>query len=375
MPVRHLTQARIHALKPRSTVHNVRDGTLKGFGVRILPSGKKRFFVHSQKDGRRFWKLIGDANSVSLDEARRRARDLLAEIRRDGNATALPEETLFEAVAGEVFRNYARHWKPQTLKVNLAYLRNQILPWFRGRNIADITRADVQRWFASLHTTPASADRSAPILSVIMRQAEVYGYRPEDSNPCVGIRRYRRKGRERFLSGEELRRLALTLQRHEANRPVHVAFIRLLLLTGCRKGELATLEWSSYREGHLFLPDSKTGPRTVWLSSPARTVLERLPRTGRWVFPSPRADRPACARTFEAFWREVRAEAGLRDVRLHDTRHTYASIAIMHGETVPTTGRLLGHGAPETTLKYAHLSDASVRQAADALGSVLGGED
>ena len=166
----------------------------------------------------------------------------------------------------------------------------------------------------------------------------------------------------------------LTLERHEATRPVRVAFIRLLLLTGCRKGELVTLEWSSYREGHLFLRDGKTGPRTVWLSSPAREVLGRLPRTGRWVFASTRPGKPAGAWTFEAFWREVRAEADLRDVRLHDTRHTYASIAIMQGETVPMTGRLLGHSTPETTLKYAHLSDASVREAADALGDVLAGE-
>ncbi|MCY4470367.1 MAG: tyrosine-type recombinase/integrase, partial [Thiotrichales bacterium] len=339
-----------------------------------LPSGKKRFFVHSQTDGRRIWKIIGDADSIPLDEARRRAAALLGAIRRDGDGCALPEETVFEAVAEEVFRNYGRHWKPRTLKVNRGYLRNQILPWFRGRCVADIARADVQRWFASLHATPVAADRSAPILSVIMREAEVYGYRPEGSNPCVGIRRYRRKGRERFLSGAELRRLALTLERHEARRPLHVAFLRLLLLTGCRKSEIATLEWSSYREGRVFLPDSKTGPRTVWLSSPARSVLERLPRAGKWVFPSSRTDRPLNVHALEAFWCKVRAEANLRDVRLHDTRHTYASIAIMQGETVVTTGRLLGHSAPETTLKYAHLSDASVREAADALGDILGRE-
>ena len=133
------------------------------------------------------------------------------------------------------------------------------------------SRADVQRWFASLHATPGAANRSAPILSVILRKAEVYGYRPEGTNPCVGIRRYRRKSRERFLSAAELRRLALTLEQHEARRPLHVAFLRLLLLTGCRKSEIATLEWSSYREGHLFLPDAKAGPRTVWLSSRARS--------------------------------------------------------------------------------------------------------
>ena len=374
MPPRPLTQARVNDLKPRKSVRNLRDGALKGFGVRVLPSGKKRFFVHSQKDGRRIWKIIGDADSIGLDEARRRAAALLGAIHCNGDACALPEETVFEAVADEVFRNYGRHWKPRTLKVNRGYLRNQILPGFRGRDVADITRADVQRWFASLHATPVAADRSAPILSVILREAEVYGYRPEGSNPCVGIRRYRRKGRERFLSGAELRRLALTLDRHEARWPLHVAFVRLLLLTGCRKSEIATLEWSAYREGHLFLPDSKSGPRTVWLSSPARALLARLSRTGRWVFPSARTDKPLCIDALDAFWGKVRAEAGLRDVRLHDTRHTYASIAIAHGETIATTGRLLGHGAPETTLKYAHLSDASVLEAANALGGILGGE-
>ena len=372
VPARPLTQARVNDLKARKAVRNLRDGALKGFGVRVLPSGKKRFFVHSQKDGRRIWKIVGDADSIRLDEARRRAAALLAAIRRDEHTCALPEETVFEAVAEEVFRNYGRNWKPRTLKVNRGYLRNQILPWFRGRKIDDITRADVQRWFASLHATPVAADRSAPILSVIMREAEVYGYRPEDSNPCVGIRRYRRKGRERFLSGPELRRLALTLERHEARWPLHVAFLRLLLLTGCRKSEIATLAWSSYREGHLFLPDSKTGPRTVWLSSPARALLGRLPRTGKWVFPSARTGKRLSVHALEAFWCKVRAESGLHDVRLHDTRHSYASIAIMHGETIATTGRLLGHSDPETTLKYAHLSDASVRQAADALGAILG---
>ena len=356
----------------RSTVRNLRDRALKGFGVRVLPSGGKRFFIHSQKDGRRIWKIVGDADAISLDEARCCATDLLAAIRRHGEAPALSDETLFETVAEEVFRNYGRNWKPRTVKVNRGYLRNQILPWFRGWKIADITRADVQRWFASLHATPFSADRSAPILSVMMRQAEIYGYRSEGSNPCVGIRRYRRKGRERFLSEQELRRLALALEHHEERRPLHVAFVRLLLLTGCRKSEIATLAWSWYREGHLFLPDGKTGPRTVWLSSPARALLERLPRTGKWVFPSARTDKPLSVHALEAFWCKVRAEVGLRDVRLHDTRHSYASIAILHGETVATTGRLLGHSAPETTLKYAHLSDASVRQAADALGDILG---
>ena len=371
MPGVRLSQSRIEALEARKSPYDIRDAELTGFGVRVLPSGGKRFFVHSQHEGQRIWKTMGDAGSMDLDEARRRATELLAAIRRD-ETPALPEERLFEAVAAEVFERYGRNWKPGTCKVNRNYLRNQILPRFRGRNIVDISKQDVQRWFASLRATPVAADRSAPILSVIMRQAELYGYRPEGSNPCTGIRRYRRKGRERFLSGQELHRLAQVLDSHEARHPRGVAFIRLLLLTGCRKTEIVTLQWSDYREGRLFLRDSKTGPRTVWLSLPARAVLDGLPRRGKWVFPSPQRRGPLSATVFERFWSRVREEAEIADVRLHDLRHTYASIAIIRGESVTTTGRLLGHNDPGTTLKYAHLSDRSVREAADALAGILG---
>lgn len=124
-----------------------------------------------------------------------------------------------------------------------------------------------------------------PVLSVIMREAEAMGLRPEGSNPCRGIRRNRRKGRERSLSDDELRRLSGRLAAHDGRYPEQVAIVRLLLLTGCRKREILTLRWSDYREGHLFLRDSKTGPRTVWLSQPAREVLEGLGRTGRWERP------------------------------------------------------------------------------------------
>ena len=371
MSVIRLTESRIEALKPRKSPYDLRDGELKGFGVRVLPSGAKRFFVHSQHEGRRSWKNVGDAGSMNLEEARQRAREALAAVRRN-KTPVLPEERLFQAVAEEVFSRYGRNWKPRTMTVNRKYLRNQILPWFAGMNIADIAKPDVQHWFASLSATPAAADRSAPILSVIMRQAELYGYRPEGSNPCAGIRRYRRKGRERFLSEVELRRLARVLDSHEARHPREAAFVRLLLLTGCRKSEILTLQWSDYREGRLFLRDGKAGPRTVWLSSPARAFLDDLPRQGRWVFPSPQRQGSICVTVLGNFWRRIRREAGIADVRLHDCRHTFASIAITQGESVTTTARLLGHNDVQTTLKYAHLSYRSVREATDALAAILG---
>ncbi len=283
--------------------------------------------------------------------------------------TAAP--AAFEAVAEEVFRRYGRAWKPRTAKVNRAYLRNQILPWFRGRPVADITCREVQRWFAALHATPAAANRSLPILSVILRQAEIYGHRPDGSNPCTGLRRYRERGRDRFLTGDEFRRLGAALAAHEAVAPLAVSVVRLLALTGCRQSEIRTLRWPDYREGHLFLRDSKTGPRTVWLSSAARTVLERIPRGGEWTFPAPSRSGPMPTETLYRCWRLVRTAADLHDMRLHDLRHGYASFALRNGETVLTIGRLLGHRDPVTTLRYTHVGDPTVRRAAEAVGAAL----
>lgn len=280
--------------------------------------------------------------------------------------------TSFATVAETVFRRYGRSWKPGTAAVNRSYLRNQIMPWFSRRPIAGIAHEDVQLWFSSLSSTPAAANRALPVLSVIMRQAEIYGYRPENSNPCSGIRRYRCRGRERFLTLPEVRRLGRALADLDASVPHPAAAIRLLLLTGCRQGEIRTLLWRDYRAGHLFLRDSKTGPRTVWLSSPARQVLSRLPRSGRWVFPAPRRPGPMRSDALHRYWRTVCEMAALRDVRLHDLRHSYASLALKHGETVPTIGRLLGHRDPVTTLRYTHFADSSAHEAVEAVGAALG---
>ena len=366
-----LNQHRVDRLKPRTSTYDIRDTDLKGFGIRTLPSGKKSYFLQAQHEGQRRWTKIGDADAMSEAEARSQARSLLAGIRKGRESVPTqPSEFAFEAVADEVFSYYRRHWKPSTLAVNVNYYENHILPWFKGRPIAGITRREVLEWFESLHAKPASANRSLPVLSVILRQAEVYGYRPEDSNPCKDIKRYRRRARERFLSPDEIRRVVEVLNRYDETRPLQAAVIRLLLLTGCRKSELLTLKWRDYREGKLFLRDSKNGPRTVWLSSAAREVLDRLPRKNAWVFPSYWGNLDHLSDITD-FWGDVRTEAGLREVRPHDLRHTYASIALMHGETVLTIGRLLGHDHPGTTLKYTNFADAAAREAVDAVSSVL----
>ena len=369
MPTMHLDRRRAAALRPRRTAYDIRDRDLRGFGIRVRPSGRRIWFVHVQCDGERIWKAIGDAGAVAASEARKRAAELIAALRRDG---AGPGDTAFEAVAGEALAHHARLWKPQTVEINRRYYRTRILPGFRGRPVAGITGRDVRAWFASLDAVPATADRCLPVLSVIMRRAEARGLRPEGSNPCRGIRRHRLRGRRRFLSDGELHRLSVALAEHGGGFPLHAAAVRLLLLTGCRRAEVLTLRWSDRREGRLFLRDGKTGPRTVWLSSPARAVLGALPRTSQWVFPNRRGDGPLSGEALLDFWWRVRAEAGLADVRLHDLRHSYASLALRHGETVPVIGRLLGHSQAATTLGYAHPADGAARDAVEALGAVLG---
>ncbi len=365
MPSSGLRQAQVNRLQPRRKPYFIRDSELRGFGVRVAPSGRKRFFLHVQHEGTRVWRDCGDAATVPVRDARSRAAAELAALRGGSNAPSVP----FETVAEEVFLRYGRRWKPRTRVVNRGYYRKQILPWFRGRPVASITKRDVEAWFASLRATPAAADRSAPVLSVILGQAEIYGYRPEDSNPCRGIRRYRRRGRERFLGPDELRRLGAALDGYATRRPLAAAAVRLILLTGCRKSEISNLEWVFYREGKLFLPDSKTGPRTIWLSAPARAVLDALPRIRREVFPGSRARRLK----LDHHWQAIRNAAGLGDVRLHDCRHTYASIAMLNGESVRAIGELLGHRQPATALKYIHLADANAHAAVEAVAGILSG--
>ncbi|MDE0344145.1 MAG: site-specific integrase [Deltaproteobacteria bacterium] len=168
-----------------------------------------------------------------------------------------------------------------------------------------------------------------------------------------------------------MRRLGAALDTHEPRAQAPVAVVRLLLLTGARQGEVRRLQWRDYREGNLYLPDGKTGPRTLWLSSAARSVLDSLQQTGRWVFPKPCGCKPMSTETLYRHWRILRNDADLHDVRLHDLRHSYASFALRRGETVLTIGRLLGHRDPSTTLRYLHFADPLARQSTETVGAAL----
>ena len=365
---------RVRAAKPRARKYDVWDDVISGLGLRVGISGHRSFFLRRSVRGRIHSATIGSVDTLTVPEARREARKLLATFidpARKDNDLRTPGYHM-DAFAGEFLERYARHWKPSTLADSTYIVRKQILPAFGHLTVDAITAEHVRDWFASMADRPGTANRAMPTLSVMMRMAELWGYRPHNSNPCKNTRRYRTEPKERFLTADEMARLNAVLTRDEFYCPHVVAIIRLLMLTGCRAGEIVSLEWDWIRGKRIHLPDSKSGPRTVWLSSAARAVIDAIPHYSPdcpFLFPA----RPPTRHidNFEHQWHRIRNEARLPGLRVHDLRHNWASVAAMNGVDMVTIAKLLGHALVETTERYAHLSDQSVTDAADRVSNLI----
>ena len=359
---------RLRAARARDKAYEVRDDIVTGLGVSVQPTGTRTFFLARMARGKRRYARIGDADAMTVPEARREARSLIAsyiEPARKDNGPRTPGRSK-TAFVEEFLERYARHWKPSTLETNRHLIHDHILPAFGHMTVDAIAADDVRSWFASMAKKPGSANRTIPVLSMMMRMAELWGYRAHNTNPCKRTRRYRMKPKERFLTAEEMARLNAVLARDEFRCPDIVAIVRLLMLTGCRFGEIASLEWDWIKDKRIFLPDSKSGPRTVWLSSAARAVIDAIPRYSDdcpYLFPGRPPTRPVVNIALE--WNRIRDEAGLPGLRLHDLRHSWASTAAMNGVDMVSIAKLLGHALVETTERYVHLSDRSVADAAD----------
>ena len=354
---------RFREQKHRKRPLTVLDHTLPAFGFNIAANDTRTYFVRVVRKLGAANIVLGKTTELTADEAREKA---VAEI----EAAKIERKAgpLMRDLADEFIRRRASRWKPSTRKSNLHLLRRTILPCLGGMRVAEVSRADVQRWFDSLSGTPGVANRALPVLSVMMTAAELWDLRPQGSNPCRNMRRYRMKPRERFLSPDELKRLGFVLD-HAGDRQAAAA-IRLLLFTGARSSEIAGLRWDWIQGTRAVLPDSKTGPKTIQLPAPARAVLATLPRDGEFVFPNRKGDGPMT--DLGQRWLALRKLAGLADVRIHDSRHTYASHAVMSGLDLYTVGRLLGHADTGSTERYAHLADGHVREAAGRISGIVG---
>ncbi len=359
-----LTDAGIRRLKPDAREYTVRDSQVSSLCVRVYPSGSRVFAFQSGS-----WKQsLGPATLLTVGEARRQCMRLQSG-GRDRRAAA---PVFAEFVAGEWRESWAPRCKPSTIRLRDRILEGQLLPAFGTRRIDRITPTDIHRWFdAYSRTSPGAANHALAVLRQIFNHA--VGCEQIAANPARGVRPSPRPKHTRFLSREEIGRLHEALDCHDGGRRGNQAdIIRLLLLTGCRKNEIVRLKQREVDGDHLRLEDSKTGPRTVLLNRRAQEIIERRMATTsvEFVFPSPMDPaRPVSDNL--PLWYEVRLEAGLDDVRLHDLRHTYASQAVMQGVPLPVVARLLGHSQTTMTLRYAHACDREVEAAAERIGTTI----
>jgi len=271
-------------------------------------------------------------------------------------------------------RFIAEHAQPKRKKrTALEYQRLidiHIVPALGSRKVLDVTRRDIAVLHHKLSATPYQANRILAVLRKMFNLAERWGMRPDDSNPCKHIDKYREQSRERMLSNEEWRRLGEAMREY-SGAPYPLTAIKLLMLTGARLSEVLQLKWEWVNLGRCEarLPDSKTGPKTIHLPLPAVDMLGSLVRVDGCPFVFPGSKPGSSLVNLQKPWRRLREKANLRDVRLHDLRHAFASVAVEKGFSLPIVGKMLGHSQPATTARYAHLANASVKAAAEQIAS------
>ncbi len=350
------------------------DSELSGFGVRAYPSGSKYYVVQTRANGKAAKRVtVGRHGIVTAEEARRRAALIIARIKAGEEPLAEPAPALAEGpTVGEIARRWleehvAVRCKPRTVEMYTLIVRKHLLPALGRVPALAVDHGRVAELHHSMRGTPSMANRTVEALSRMWNSAEDRGELPEASNPCRLVVKNRERGRERFLSEEEFRRLGRALAETGKGSSVHaVAAIRLLLLTGLRRNEVLTLRWRDVdldaRE--LKLEDSKTGARVAPLSPEAARVLACIPRLEGNPHVIPGQKPGTHLRNLNDPWDRIRRSAKLDDVRLHDCRHSFASRALALGEGLTMIGKLLGHTKVETTARYAHLARESVRESA-----------
>ena len=387
-----LTKTIIDNAHPAGHRYHIHDAEVPGFSLKVEPSGSKIYVLdyRSGGGGRRAPKKrikIGKHGVFTLEQARTKAKEYLAKIVLGDdpaeNRDVERGKNLFKHISERYLKEYiAHHNKPSTVKGKRHVLNGAILPHFRNMCVEDITRKDVQEWHGKLHKTPINANRSLACLSHMMSVCEDWGLRAQNSNPCLGIKRYKENKRERYLNEAELRRLIETINAAEADGSEErsmMIFFRLLIFTGARQGELLTAKWEyiNYEDGALELPDSKTGKKKVNLCPEVLDEIAKLERVvgNPYLFPAyfvgvqeklGRHHSPP-----NEMWHRILEKAGIKDLRKHDLRHAFASFAIMAGLTLEEIGQLLGHLTPQTTKRYSHLVDSHRKKLTNAVGTQI----
>ena len=399
-----LTKRIIDAAEPQSRRFVLWDSQLAGFGIRVTPAGVKTFILRYRPRGTsvKRYMTLGRWGPLTVDQARERTKEILGAVAAGKDpatdAASLRRAATLERVCAEFLSEHvAAKRKPRTAESYRHALHHHVLPKLGKRKIHEVTHLDIEKLHLGLASTPPMANYVVAVLASMFSWAARRGHLAMDHNPAKRIERYEEEGRERFLDNDEMLRLGAALHAAETtgipwnvdlakptakhapkakNRftlidPFAVAAIRLLTLSGCRVREILDLQWAHVDivQGGLVLPASKTGRKIVLLGAPALQVLSSLPRVGRYVFPGNEADKPRA--DLKRPWTAIKKEAGLEGLRLHDLRHTFASVGANAGLGLQVVGKLLGHAQPRSTQRYFHFSEAYTRAASEQISEKI----
>jgi integrase len=398
--VARITKRIVDRLEPGDLVW---DTDVKGFGVRCQ-SRSRVYILKAAINGRARWFTLGEHGAPwTAETARQEAQRRWGDIRSGVNLIALREARRDQPSIAELCERFMvehsrQHNKPLTVLGYERNIRNHVLPIMGNRTVAEITRNDIEdfkrriregrtskrtrrkreggRGGLDVSGGPGASNRSVAMLSKMFNLAEQWGWRREQSNPCRMVQKYPERRMQRFLLTSEIERLGIILDAEQQDYPeFHYVFtaIRLLLFTGARLSEILKLEWKyvDLERGLLHLPDSKTGQRAIFLNAAAIDILLGITRDKAHPYVIAGRDCTRPVKSLQTHWERIRKRADLDDVRIHDLRHSFASIAAANGASLPLIGKLLGHTTPITTQRYAHLVNDPVRLVAESVGTSL----
>jgi integrase len=350
------------------------DLAVKGFGCRVTAAGGRAFILNYRtRAGRERRYTIGSIPEWKTGAAREEAEVLKKRIDRGEDPLAEIQAGRDAPTIADLCARYLDEHahKKRSESDDIRVVNRFILPAMRNLKVADVTFSDIDGLHRKITKsgTATRANRVVSLLSKMFSLAIRWGWRAD--NPAKGIERNPETKRDRYLSGDELARLTRALGEQADQQAANV--IRMLLLTGARRGEVLNADWDQFdlANGVWTKPGATTKQKTahrVPLSAPARQLLTEIHATKGPVFPGCTADH------LKRVWEAICRRAEITGVRIHDLRHTYASLLASSGLSLPVIGALLGHTQTQTTQRYAHLLDDPLRQATETVGAIISGK-